>query len=285
MQNDIVYLKQKAIDIRRDIAEMTAKCFGIHIGPALSAADIITALYFNIMRIDPDNPEWEDRDRFILSKGHGYAALYSALAERGYFSKELLVTARQCGSILQGHPSLCTPGVDMNSGSLGNGIATGLGIALALKLKKKTHSKVYVMLGDGECDEGLVWEAAMAAPNLKLDNIVAIVDRNHFQSNGSTKEIMDLHPFAEKWKAFGWHVIEMNGHDMNEIVSKLTVAKECSERPVCIIAETVKGKGIRETEHNNKWHFGMFTAEQYKEAMADLDEQEKRLNEERGDSK
>ena len=284
MQNDIVFLKQKAIDIRRDIAEMTAKCMGIHTGPALSAVDIVTALYFKVLNIRPEEPGWEDRDRFILSKGHGYAALYSALAEKGYFSKDLLLTSRQYGSILQGHPTVKTPGVDMNSGSLGNGISVGLGIALGLKLRKNQHAKVFVMLGDGECDEGLVWEAAMAAPNLNADNLVVIIDRNHYQSNGSTEQIMDLHPFAEKWKAFGWRVMEMNGHDMEDIVSKLTMAKEYRGRPVCIIAETVKGKGFSETEHNNKWHFGKFTEAQYQKALEELENQERELCRTGGDS-
>ena len=277
MGDKITFLKQKALDIRRDIAEMTAKCNGIHIGPALSAADIVTALYFDIMNIRPDEPQWEGRDRFIMSKGHAYAVLYAALAERGFFDRSLLFTARQYKSVLQGHPCNKTPGVDINSGSLGNGISAGLGIALALKLKKEDKARVFVMLGDGECDEGLVWEAAMAAPNLKADNLIVIVDRNHFQSNGSTEKIMDLYPFADKWKAFGWHVMNMNGHIMQDILNKLTVAKESVGRPVCIIAETVKGKGISETEHNNKWHFGKFTNEQYQQALDELNKQEKEL--------
>ena len=278
MVDEIKYLKQKAIDIRRDIVKMTAECNGIHIGPALSAADIVTALYFHILNVKPEEPDYEYRDRFIISKGHAYAVLYSALAEKGFFSKDLLSTCRQFGSVLQGHPSLGIPGVDMNSGSLGNGIATGLGIALGLKIRKIVHAKVYVMLGDGECDEGLVWEAAMAAPNFHADNLVVIVDHNHFQSNGSTEKIMDLHPFADKWKAFGWHVLEMNGHDMRDIVCKLELAKEYTGRPVCIIAETVKGRGTSITEHNNKWHFGKFTDEQFKQAMMELDEKERALS-------
>lgn len=277
MENELIRLKKQAIQIRRDIIEMCTHGKGgaIHVGPALSSTDIVTALYFKIMKVDCENPNWEDRDRFILSKGHGYAVIYSALAEKGFFPREELLTARAINSRLQGHPVLGkTPGIDMTSGSLGNGLSCGLGIAKALKLQKKPHSKVYVILGDGESQEGMVWEAAMAAPNLGLDNVVAIVDYNHFQSCGAVDEIMPLHPLAEKWRSFGWYVMEMNGHDMDDIVRKLTIAKEFAGKPVCIIAHTVKGKGISFIEHNNKWHVGMCTEEQYTQAMKELDEQE-----------
>ena len=273
-------LKKQAVQLRRDIIEMSAHSGNgsIHVGPALSCTDILTALYFKILRIDPENPAWEDRDRFILSKGHGYAALYSALAERGYFPREEIMTARGINSRLQGHPVLGkTPGVDMVSGSLGNGLSCGLGIAMALKLQKRTHSKVYVVLGDGEIQEGMIWEAAMAAPNKRIDNLVAIIDCNHYQSCGAVDEINSLYPVVDKWKAFGWHVMEMNGHDMAEIVSKLTQAREFSGRPVCVIAHTVKGKGVSFIEHNNKWHARVCTEEEYGEAMAELDAQEKAI--------
>lgn len=277
MEKELKRLKKQAVQIRRDIMEISAHSGNgaIHVGPALSSTDIVAALYFKIMRIRPDEPEWEDRDRFILSKGHGYAVLYSALAERGYFPREELMTARGINSRLQGHPVLGkTPGVDMTSGSLGNGLSCGLGIAMGLKLKKKVHSKVYVILGDGEIQEGMVWEAAMAAPNKKIDNLVAIVDYNHYQSCGDVDEINCLHPLVEKWKAFGWHVMEMNGHDMGEIVSKLSIAKEFAGKPVCIIAHTVKGKGISFIERNNKWHAKVCTEEEYRQAMTELDAQD-----------
>lgn len=276
MENELKRLNKAAVQIRRDILTMGTKGHGggIHTGPALSSVDIVTALYFNIMNIDPDHPLWEDRDRFILSKGHAYAVLYSALAERGFFPREELLTARAINSRLQGHPVMGkTPGVDMVSGSLGNGLSCGLGIALGLKLKGKNSQKVYVLLGDGESQEGMVWEAAMAAPNLGADNLVAIIDYNHQQSCGKVEEICNLYPLDEKWRSFGWKVIEMNGHDMRDIVSKLSIAADYSGKPVCIIAHTIKGKGISFIEHNNAWHNRNCTEDEYEIAMAELDEQ------------
>lgn len=277
MENELKRLKKIAVQIRRDILTMGTKGHGggIHTGPALSSADIVTALFFKIMRLDPENPEWEDRDRFILSKGHAYAVLYSALAERHFFPREELLTTRAINSRLQGHPALGkTPGVDMTSGSLGNGLSCGLGMALGMKLKKKSRQKVYVLLGDGEAQEGVVWEAAMAAPAKGADNLVVIVDYNHHQSCGKVEDICSLHPLDEKWKAFGWYVMEMNGHDMADIVSKLSIAKEFEGRPVCIIAHTVKGKGVSFIEHNNAWHNRNCSPEEYEQAMAELDAQE-----------
>lgn len=282
MEKELQKLKKLAVQIRRDIMEISAHSGNgaIHVGPALSSTDIVSALYGLVMHIRPDDPTWEERDRFILSKGHGYAVLYSALAEKGYFPREELMTARGINSRLQGHPVLGkTPGVDMTSGSLGNGLACGLGIAMGLKLKGHPHSKVFVMLGDGECQEGMVWEAAMAAPNKGIDNLVAIVDYNHYQSCGNVDEINSLYPLDEKWKAFGWQVVEINGHDMGQIVSALTMAREFSGRPVCIIAHTVKGKGISFIEHNNKWHARVCTEDEYQKAMAELDEQDKAIDE------
>lgn len=276
MENELKRLKRMAVQIRRDIVEATAhgQGGGIHAGPALSAADIVTALYFKIMDVRPGEPDWPERDRFILSKGHAYAVWYAALAEKGFFPREELMTMRAVNSRLQGHPAYKkTPGVDMTSGSLGNGLACGMGIALAMKYQNVAHKKVYVMLGDGECQEGMIWETAMSAPNKGVDNLVAVIDHNHFQSCGSLDEILPLYPLAEKWRAFGWHVMEMNGHDMNDIVSKLTIAREFSGRPVCIIAHTVKGKGISFMEHNNKWHNGVCTEAQYTQAMKELDDE------------
>lgn len=276
MDNELKRLKKIAVQIRRDIVDVTTHGTGggIHAGPALSSVDLVTALYFRIMQVRAEEPEWAQRDRFILSKGHAYAVLYSALAEKGFFDREELLTSRAINSRLQGHPSYKkTPGLDMTSGSLGNGLACGMGIAIAMKKQNIAHRKVYVMLGDGECQEGMVWETAMAAPNMDIDNLVAIIDHNHYQSCGALDEIMPLYPLEDKWKAFGWYVIEMNGHDMQDIVSKLTIAKEFAGRPVCIIAHTIKGKGISFMEHNNKWHNGVCTEEQYIQAMQELDAQ------------
>lgn len=276
MSKEIKKLKKTAVQIRKDIMEISAHCGGgaIHVGPALSATDVVTALYFKIMNIDPNNPTWEDRDRFILSKGHAYSVLYAALAERGYFPREELMTTRNINSRLQGHPVLGkTPGVDMVSGSLGNGLSCGLGIAMGLKLQGKRKPRVYVMLGDGESQEGMVWEAAMCAPNKGIDNLVAIVDYNHFQSCGALDEISSLHPLTDKWESFGWKVFEMNGHDMEDIVSKLRIAKEYAGQPVCLIAHTVKGKGVSFIEHNNSWHAKIATEAEYEAAMAELDAQ------------
>lgn len=276
MNREIKRLKKTAVQIRRDILEMAAHAGNgaVHVGPALSATDIVTALYFKIMNLDAQNPAWADRDRFILSKGHAYAVLYAALAERGYFPREELMTVRGINSRLQGHPVLgkC-PGVDMVSGSLGNGLSCGLGIAQALKLQGKAHPRVFVMLGDGESQEGMVWEAAMCAPNRGIDNLVAIVDYNHYQSCGALDQINSLHPIAAKWESFGWKVFEMNGHDMQDVVSKLTVAKEYAGKPVCLIAHTVKGKGVSFIEHNNSWHAKVATEEEYQRAMQELDAQ------------
>lgn len=272
-------LKRTAIQIRRDIMDIAAHCGNgtIHVGPALSCTDIVTALYFDVMNVDPQNPLWEGRDRFVMSKGHAYPALYSALAERGYFPREELLTTRRINSRLQGHPALGkTPGVDMTSGSLGNGLSCGLGIAWALKLQKK-NAHVFVLLGDGELQEGAVWEAAMSAPNHRIDNLTAIVDYNHLQSGGSVENINDLHPLADKWRSFGWKVFEIDGHDIDEITDRLRLAKTFYGRPVCIISHTVKGKGISFTEHDNSWHSRTATQEEFEIAMKELDVQEEAL--------
>jgi transketolase len=265
-------LTKIANTIRKDIVDIAYKAGGpSHPGPALSCTDIVTALYFKIMNIRPDDPHWEDRDRLILSKGHACPVIYAALAEKGYFDKGWLYTLRQIGSKLQGHPDMNkTPGIDMTSGSLGHGLSAGLGMALALKIKKK-KSKVFVILGDGELQEGLVWEAAMAAPRLRADNLIAIVDYNHFQSCGSTEEILPLEPLADKWKAFGWRVLEMNGHNMDDIVNKLEMACMFIGKPTVIIAHTVKGKGVSYMENDNTWHQKTPTEEQYIQAIKELE--------------
>jgi transketolase len=272
MADEIQTLKQKAINIRKSIIEMGYQSGRkTHFGAALSCADIVTTLYFKFMKIDPQNPNWEERDRFIMSKGHAYAALYAALCERGYFGKEEFKTLHHINSHLQGHPTMGkTPGVDMTAGSLGNGLGIGIGMAYYLKLKGK-HSKVFVMMGDGELNEGSVWEAAMQAPARKTDNLIAFVDHNHHQSCGACDDILPLDPIANKWKAFGWNVLEINGHDMAEIVNKLEIATNFHGAPTVIIANTIKGKGISFMEHSNKWHVGLVSIETYRKAMNELE--------------
>lgn len=274
MSLSIRELKLMANTIRRDIVEISYEAQGpSHPGPALSCTDIITALYFRFMNIDPSEPLWEDRDRLILSKGHACPAVYSALAEKGFFPKEWLTTIRRIDSRLQGHPDMNkTPGIDMTSGSLGNGLSIGLGMALYQKSKKK-DSKVYVVLGDGETQEGPVWEAAMSAPALGANNLITIVDRNHFQSCGAVEDIIPLDNMKNMWESFGWHVIEMNGHNMEDIVCKLEIASRYRSKPTCIIAHTIKGKGVSFMENNNQWHQKKPTLDEYKQALSELKEE------------
>ena len=240
--------------LRRHIINMISAAGSGHPGGSLSAADIVTALYFDIMKHDPANPHWPDRDRFILSKGHAAPVLYAALAECGYFPLDWLTTLRKTGTCLQGHTdSLLTPGVDVSAGSLGQGLSIGIGMALAARLDNKNY-RTYVLLGDGECDEGQVWEAAMFAPNYQLDNLTAIVDFNTLQLDGFTRDIMNLEPFAAKWAAFKWEVIEINGHDMQQIIDSLRQAKTVKGKPTVIIAYTIKGKGVSFMENNVDFH-------------------------------
>ena len=266
---DVRSLEKKANEIRQAIISMINKAKAGHPGGALSAADIVTALYFHEMNVDPQNPSWEDRDRFILSKGHACPVLYAALAEKGYFESAHLDTLRKYGSILQGHPDMRkTPGVDMTSGSLGNGLSAGVGMALAAKWKRKEY-RVYVMLGDGESQEGMVWEAAMSAAKFKLDNLVAIVDYNGLQINGWVNDIMRLEPLADKWKSFGWSVIEINGNEMKQVLHALQKARKL-RGPVVIIANTVKGKGVSFMENEAEWHGKAPNEEQTARAIDEL---------------
>jgi transketolase len=269
---DIINLIEKAREIRKDIIEIAYKAQGpSHPGGSLSSADIITALYFKIMKIDPANPRWEERDRLVLSKGHACPVLYSALAERGYFDKSLLYTVRHLKSKLQGHPDMTkTPGIDMTSGSLGNGISCGMGMALALKISR-IQSNVFVIMGDGELQEGMVWETAMAAPRFGLDNLIAIIDYNHLQSCGGVEEIMTLEPLRAKWEDFGWKVFEMNGHNMDDIVNTLEMAVRFKGKPTVVIAHTTKGKGVSYMENEVAWHCKAPTKEQYEQAMRELE--------------
>jgi transketolase len=256
--------------LRRHIITMIGKAGSGHPGGSLSAADIVTALYFGVLRHDPANPRWEDRDRFILSKGHAAPVLYAALAECGYFALDELNTLREFGSCLQGHCDVTTtPGVEMSSGSLGQGLSFGIGAALAGRLDRRDY-RVYVLLGDGECDEGQVWEAAMAAAHFKLSSIVAIVDHNKLQIDGWTKDVMNLDPLASKWRSFGWNTVEVDGHDISELIVALENAKRVQGGPAAIIAHTVKGKGVSYMENNAEFHGKAPTPEETERALKEL---------------
>jgi transketolase len=263
-------LKEMARLVRRDIIEMIAEAKAGHPGGSLSAADIVTALYFRIMQIDPANPEWPNRDRFVLSKGHACPVWYAALAERGFFEKTHLKTLRKLNSILQGHADMRkTPGVDMTVGSLGQGISAGVGMALGGKLRQKDFH-VWVLVGDGECQEGSVWEAAMAGSKWKLDNLTVIVDKNGLQCDTFVDQVMPVDPLPDKWKSFGWNVIEMDGHDMVEIVDTFERIKTIKNIPTVVIAKTVKGKGISYMENMPAWHGKAPNPEETAKALDEL---------------
>ena len=267
---DNIQLTKKAIDIRKDIITAVHSAKSGHPGGSLSAADILTYLYFEEMNIDPQRPDMPERDRFVLSKGHAAPALYSVLAERGYFDREVLKTLRHTGSILQGHPDMKkTPGVDMSTGSLGQGISAAVGMALANRLSKNDH-RIYALLGDGECEEGQVWEAAMAAGHYKLDNLCAVVDNNGLQIDGKCADVIGPEPFEEKFAAFGWNVITIDGHDYEAIEKAFLDAKACKGRPTAIIAHTIKGKGVSYMENAVGWHGKAPNEEEYKIALHDL---------------
>lgn len=257
--------------IRIDIINMISEASHGHPGGSLSCVDILTTLYFDEMNIDPKNPKLDDRDRFILSKGHASAALYATLAERGYFPKQALLSFCKLGSILQGHPDMkLVQGVDMSTGSLGQGLSISNGIALSGKLDKKSY-RVYVLLGDGEVQEGQIWEAAMTAAHYKLDNLTAILDFNGLQIDGTNKEVMNIEPIDEKFKAFGWNVIKINGHDFDQIKWAVNEAKQTINRPTIIIAKTIKGKGISFMENKVDWHGTPPNEEQRNEAIKELE--------------
>ena len=263
-------LKEQARMIRRHIVTMVGAAGSGHPGGSLSAADIVTALYFEVMRVDPRRPDWPDRDRFILSKGHAAPVLYAALAEKGYFPTERLQTLRKLGSPLQGHPDMRkVPGVEMSTGSLGQGFSAANGMALAGKLDGRDY-RVYVLLGDGEIQEGQVWEAAMAAAHYKLDNIIAFLDYNGLQIDGPISKVMSPEPVADKWRAFGWAVQEIDGHDLGQILDAVAKAQETKGKPNMIIARTIKGKGVSFMENQVGWHGSAPKPEQVKQALAEL---------------
>jgi len=257
--------------LRRHIITMTGKAGSGHPGGSLSAVEIVTALYFGRLRHKPSDPKWADRDRFILSKGHAAPLLYAALAECGYFPVDELLTLRQLDSRLQGHADrTVTPGVEMSSGALGQGLSFAIGVALAGRLNSQKY-RVYVLLGDGECDEGQVWEGAMAAAHFKVDNLVAIVDNNGLQIDGWNRDVMNLDPFSQKWQAFGWHVIEVDGHDLAQLTGAFNQAKLVKGQPTVIVAHTIKGKGVSFMENNPDFHGKAPTAAEVEIALKELE--------------
>lgn len=270
-------LQRKANEVRKGIIASTHSAKAGHPGGSLSAADIFTFLYFEEMNVDPKNPSWEDRDRFVLSKGHTAPGLYAALAHKGFFPVEDLLTLRKVGSYLQGHPSMkSVPGVDMSTGSLGQGISTAVGMALAGKLDNKDY-RVYTVLGDGEIQEGQVWEAAMMAGHKKLDNLVAVVDNNGLQIDGDVSDVCSPYPIDEKFAAFGWHTINIDAHDFDAIRAAFNEAKEIKGQPTVIIAKSIKGKGVSFMENEVSWHGVAPNDEQYEKAMAELQEAGEKL--------
>lgn len=263
-------LKNVAVTVRRDIIEMIYGANSGHPGGSLSATDLVTALYFNVMNHDPKNPSWEDRDRFILSKGHACPVLYSCMARTGYFPLEELKTLRKINSRIQGHPEVRKlAGIEASTGSLGQGLSIGIGLALGAKQQGKSY-RTYVLMGDGEINEGQVWESALYCGTKGVDNIVAIIDFNKQQLDGWVKDIMPLDPLSDKWKSFGWEVIEIDGHDMNQILDAFKKAEEVKGKPTVIIASTTKGKGVSFMENNLDFHGASPTKEQYEQAMKEL---------------
>ena len=257
--------------LRRHVIIMIATAGSGHPGGSLSAADIITALYFKVLRHNPQDPQWLDRDRFILSKGHAAPILYAALAETGYFPVVELATLRKLNSHLQGHADRkFTPGVEMSSGSLGMGLSFAIGVALAARLDFKDY-RTCVLLSDGECEEGQTWEAILSAAQFKLDNLTAIVDYNGIQLSGWTRDIMNLEPFTQKWQAFGWHVIDIDGHDFDQILSAYQEAEKTKGKPAVIVAHTIKGKGVSFMENNVAFHGKAPTQEEAERALKELE--------------
>lgn len=271
-------LQKIAVNVRKCVIEGTYNAKSGHPGGSLSIADVMTYLYFNKMNVDPKNPNKEDRDRFVLSKGHTAPALYGALALRGFFPVEDIKTLRKADSYLQGHPSLGKiPGVDMSTGSLGQGISVAVGMALGAK-QKGAEYRVYTVLGDGEIEEGQVWEAAMFAAAKKLDNLVAYVDNNNLQIDGTVEDVNSPYPIDEKFAAFGWHVINIDGHDLDQIDAAYTEAEAVKGKPTVIVAKSVKGKGVSFMENQVGWHGKAPNQEQYEQAMAELDAAAAALN-------
>jgi len=273
-KEQVSQLEGHARVIRSHIVAMVTEAQSGHPGGSLSAADILATLYFAEMNVDPQNPQLVGRDRFVLSKGHAAPVLYATLAEKGFFPKEELLTLRKINSRLQGHPSMKSlPGIDMSTGSLGQGLSVASGMALAARLDGSNH-RIYTMMGDGELEEGMVWEGAMFAAHYKLDNLTAFVDFNGLQIDGPVSEVMSPLPIPEKWRAFNWHVIEIDGHDINAIYDAIQEAKATKGQPTMIVATTVKGKGVCQMENRAEWHGTAPSREQCELFMAQLDELE-----------
>ena len=265
---NLVELRRTALAVREQVLAIGAAPVGTHVGGSLSATDILVALYFQVLRVRPDDPRWPGRDHFVLSKGHASAALYAALAERGFIPRaELDTYGRSCGRLMA-HPSPAVPGVEFATGSLGHGLSLAVGLALAAQRQLRPN-RVFTLLGDGELQEGSVWEAAMSAAHLGLDNLTAVVDRNRLQINGSTEDRMRLEPLADKWRAFGWRVVTVNGHDFSELVPALLATPEPG-RPSVVIANTVKGRGVRHLEHRKEGHCVQLNPRLYERALAAL---------------
>ena len=264
-------LQAIACKVRMGVIEGTYNAKSGHPGGSLSISDLLTYLYFAKMHVDPKNPEMEDRDRLVLSKGHTAPALYSVLAQRGFFPEDELKSLRHIGAMLQGHPCIHIPGIDMSSGSLGQGISVACGMALAGKLKEASY-KIYAILGDGEIQEGQVWEASMFASHYKLDNLIAIVDNNGLQIDGKITDVMSPEPITDKFKAFGWHVIKVSAHNFEELMAAVDEAKATKGQPTAIIMKSVKGKNVSFMENNAGWHGSAPNEEQYNQAIAELDE-------------
>jgi len=263
-------LGEIARQVRIDVLTMLNRAGSGHTGGSLSAVEILTVLYFSKMRHHPKNPKWEDRDRFVLSKGHAAPTLYAVLARCGYFDLEELKSLRRIGSILQGHPDMnTTPGVEMSTGSLGQGLSVANGIAMGVRLDKK-NARVYVLMGDGEIEEGQIWEAAMSAAHYKIDNLCALLDYNGLQIDGPVREVMNINPLADKWKSFGWHVFEGDGHDMECILDALHKAEKIKGRPSIIICNTIKGKGVSFFEGKVEYHGVAPTDEELERALKEL---------------
>jgi transketolase len=283
-EEEVRRIAVRAQSLRIEVLKMVFKAQSGHLGGAFSAAELVASLYWHHLRIDPTQPAWSERDRFLLSKGHASALLYAALAHRGFFPVAELETFRHLSSRLNGHPDRDLPGVEIVAGPLGHGVAIGAGMALSLRMhvpkpsslsspsSHASRARVYVLLGDGELDAGLIWEGAMTAAKYRLGNLVAIVDCNGVQQTGATSDVMPLEPLTDKWQAFGWHVQEIDGHNVAEILNAVDRADEVHARPSVILARTTKGKGVSFMEYDHRWHGGTPDRGQYEQALAELEE-------------
>jgi len=270
-ERKIKQLKLTAEEIRKRVVEIVYAAKGGHIGGSLSSVEIETALYFHVMNIDPKNPQKTDRDRFILSKGHSVETLYAVLAAKGFVEQSLLDTYGQFGSKLAGHPTKKIPGIELNSGALGHGLSVGVGMAIGAKMDKSAF-RTFVLMGDGEQGEGSIYEAAMSGSHYKLDNLAAIIDRNTLQISGKTETVMALEPMRERWEAFGWEVFDVQGNDMDDIITTFDNFDYNNSKPKLIISHTIKGNGVSFMESGAKWHHGLPNEEQYNEAISEINE-------------